>query len=442
LNRFRKPKISTAEKAVEVVKSYDDVVLANFCGEPRLLPMALMNRVHELTGVRIFHFQPFGPFQEKYVEPGTEKHIRCATAFCGRSKYVAQLIREGRADFYPVTFGNIPRLLREGDFKSNVFLLTVSPPDRNGYCSLGVSVDYAYGVLERPPRTVIAEVNPNMPKTHGRSAIHISQIDYLVEVDQPLYELEQSLITDVEARIGQNVAALVEDGATVQIGYGAVSEGVVHFLKGKKDLGIHTEMVPEGLKDLVAEGVVTNTEKRIHKGKIVCTFHGGTRSLYDWLDDNPLIEMQPVDYTNDPRVIAMNNKMVAINGALQVDLFGNIYSDLLGLQEQYTGAGGQLDFALGCAMAPDAKFVTVLASTTTGGEFSRIVAHPTLERSNPVAPQMPTVPRYYADYVVTEYGVAHLKGKTNTERAKALIQVAHPKFQGVLQQQAKKLGLL
>ena len=442
MNKPSKPKIVTAEKAVQAIKSHDDVVLANFCGEPRFLPTALMNRGRELVGVRLFHFAPFGPFPDKYLGPGMEKHIRCATAFCGRSKAVRQLLTEGRADFYPVTFGNTPRLLREGDFKSDVFMLTVSPPDRNGYCSLGVSVDYAWGALDRPPRVVIAEVNPNMPRTHGRSFIHVSQIDYIVEVTQPLYELPQSPITDVEAKIGRHVAALVEDCATVQIGYGGVSEAVVHFLKGKKDLGIHTEMVPEGLRELMAVGAVTNAKKSIHKGKVVCTFHGGTKKLYEWLDDNPLIEMQPVDYTNNPKIIALNNKVVAINAALQVDLFGNIYSDLFGLKDQYTGSGGQLDFALGCAIAPDAKFVTVLPSTTSDEKFSRIVTHPTLEMNNPLASQIPTIPRYYADYVVTEYGVAHLKGKPNTERAKALIQIAHPNFQGILQQQAKELGLL
>ena len=435
------PRIVTAEEAVQAIKSHDDVVLANFCGEPRLLPMALMNRAHELLGVRIFHFAAFGPFQDKYLEPGIEKHIRCATAFCGRRKSVRQLLSEGRADFYPVTFGNTPRLLREGDFRSDALLLTVSPPDRDGHCSLGVSVDYAQGALERPPRVVIAEVNPNMPKTHGRSFIHVSQIDYIVEVDQPLYELEQSPITEVEAKIGQHAAALVEDCSTLQIGYGGVSEAVVHFLKDKKNLGIHTEMVPEGLRELVAAGAVTNTKKSIHQGKIVCTFHGGTTTLYKWLNDNPLIEMQPVDYTNDPKVIAMNSRMVAINAALQVDLFGNIYSDLLGLEDQYTGSGGQLDFALGCVVAPEAKFVTVLPSTTHDEKCSRIVTHPTLETNNPRAPQIPTVARYYADYVVTEFGVAHLKGKPNSERAKALIQIAHPNFQGVLQQQAKELAL-
>ena len=442
MNKPSRPKTVTAEKAVQAIKSHDDVVLANFCGQPRFLPMALMNRSRELEGVRLFHFAPFGPFTDRYLEPGMEKHIRCATAFSGRSKAVRQLLTEGRADFYPVTFGNTPRLLREGDFKSDVFMLTVSPPDRNGYCSLGVSVDYAWGALDRPPRVVIAEVNPNMPRTHGRSFIHVSQIDYIVEVTQPIYEIPQSPITDVEAKIGQYVAELVEDCATVQIGYGAVSEVVVHFLKGKKNLGIHTEMVPEGLRELMAVGAVTNAKKSIHKGKVVCAFHGGTKKLYEWLDDNPLIEMQPVDYTNNPNIIALNNKVVAINAALQVDLFGNIYSDLFGLRDQYTGSGGQLDFALGCAIAPDAKFVTVLPSTTSAEKFSRIVAHPTLEMNNQLAPQIPTIPRYYADYVVTEYGVAHLKGKPNTERAKALIQTAHPNFQGILQQQAKELGLL
>ena len=436
------PKVVTAEKAVEAIKSHDDVVLANFCGEPRLLPMALMNRAHELLGVRIFHYAAFGPFQDRYLEPGMEKHIRCATAFCGRRKSVRQLLSEGRADFYPVTFGNTPQLLREGDFRSDVLLLTVSPPDRDGYCSLGVSVDYAHGAIERPPRVVIAEVNPNMPKTHGRSFIHVSKIDYIIEVDQPLYELEQSPITEIQVRIGQYVAALVEDCSTLQIGYGGVSEAVVHFLKDKKNLGIHTEMVPEGLRELVATGAITNARKSIHQGKIVCTFHGGTTKLYEWLNDNPLIEMQAVDYTNDPKIIAMNSRMVAINAALQVDLFGNIYSDLLGLEDQYTGAGGQLDFAVGCVIAPNAKFVTVLPSTTSDEMSSRIVTHPTLETENPRAPQIPTIPRYYADYVVTEYGIAHLKGKPNTERAKALIQIAHPNFKGILQQQAKELALL
>ena len=436
------PKVVTAEEAVKAIKSNDDVVLSNFCSEPIRLPMALMNRAEELTGVRLYHMAIHGPFQEKYLEPGMEKHVRCVTTLSGRSKAVRQLIAEGRADFYSVTFAGVPRLLREGDFKSDVFMATLAPPDDYGYCNLGINVDYAWGVLERPPRVIIAEFNPHMPRTQGRTALHISEIDYVVEVNEPLFELKQIAITDVETRVGQNVASLVEDGSTLQIGYGGLSEACIYFLKEKKDLGLHTEMVPDGARELIELGVINNNKKSIHKGQITCAFNGGTKKLYDWLDNNPLIEMHPVDYTNDPRVIAMNNKIVAINAALQVDLFGNIYADVLGLQDQYSGAGGQLDFAMGCAIAPDAKFITVLPSTTANDKFSRIVAHPSLEKENSLASQLPTVTRYYADYVITEFGIAHLKGKSNNERAKALIGIAHPNHRGTLQQQAKQLGLL
>ncbi len=436
------PKVVTPAQAVEAIKSNDDIVLANFCGEPRYLPNALMDRSAELTGVRMFHMAVRGPFQERYLEPGMEKHVRCATPLCGRSKSLRQLLKEGRADFYAVTFANVPRLLRDGDFKSDVFMLTVSPPDKQGYCSLGVSVDYAWGALERPPRVIIAEINPNMPRTQGRTFIHLSQIDYAVEVNEPLFELEQFPITDIEKKIGGYVAELIEDGSTLQVGYGGVSESVLYFLKDKHDLGIHTEIVPEGIKDLIECGAVTNARKSIHQGKVLCTFHGGTKNLYDWLDNNPLFEMQPVDYTNDPKVIVLNRKLVAINAALQVDLYGNIYADVLGLQDQYTGAGGQLDFAIGCAIAEDAKFITVLPATTGNDTFSRIVTHPSLETRNTHSSQIPTVPRYYADYVVTEYGIAQLKGKSNSARARSLIEIAHPNFRSELRKEAKQLGLL
>ena len=436
------PKFVTPERAVEVVKSNDDVVLANLCGEPRYLPAALMDRASELRNVRLFHMASQGSFHERYLEPGMAEHIRCATPFCGRSSAVRQMISQGQGDFFPVTFAGVPRLLREGDFKCNVFMLTVSPPDNNGYCSLGVSVDYAWGAIERPANVIIAEINPRMPRTQGRTALHVSRINYAIEVDEPLAELPQSRITDVERKIGGYVADLVQDGATLQVGYGGVSESVVYFLQEKKDLGIHTEMVPEGIRFLFAAGAVNNSRKSVHKGKAVCTFQGGTARLYDWLNDNPLFEMQPVDYTNDPQVIAANRRLVAINTALQVDLYGNVYADMLGLHDQYTGAGGQLDFAIGCSLAQDAQFVNVLSSTTGSGTISRIVAHPVLETSNALASQVPTVPRYYSDYVVTEYGVARLKGKSNRERARALISVAHPDFRETLTRQAHSLGLL
>ncbi|MBI2858287.1 MAG: acetyl-CoA hydrolase/transferase family protein [Chloroflexi bacterium] len=438
----KKPRFVSAHTAVEAVRSNDDVVLANFCGEPHRLPTALMDRASELTGVRLFHFTVHGPFQERYLEPGMEKHVRCATAFCGRSKAVRECVRSGRADFYPVTFGKVPHLLREGDFRSDVLMITVSPPDAAGYCSLGVSVDYAWAALERPARVVIAEVNRNMPRTQGRSFVHLSRFDSLVEVDEPIWEMPQPPMTDVETKIGEHIASLVDDGSTLQTGYGALSEAVIRALKHKKDLGVHTEMVPDGMMDLVASGAVTNARKSLHRGKIVCTFQAGSRKLYQWLHENPLIEMQPVDYTNDPEVIARNSKMVAINTALQVDLFGNIYADMFGLNDQYTGSGGQPDFAVGCSLAPDAKFITVMPSTTNDGKFSRIVAHPTLEKGNAQASQMPTITRYYADCVVTEFGIAHLKEKSNSERAKALIQIANPAFRDTLKRQAKEMGLV
>jgi 4-hydroxybutyrate CoA-transferase len=436
------PKTVTAEKAVQAIRSNDDVVLANFCSEPRYLPMALMERAKELNNVRLFHMSVQGSFVNKYLEKEMEHHIRCATPFCGRNKIVRQAISEGKADYYPTSFSRIPDILRKGNFKSDVFMLTISPPDSDGYCNLGISVDYAWGVIERPARTIIAEMNPYMPRTQGRTKIHISKIDYIVEVNEPLYELPQSQITDIEKHIGGYVSELVDDGATLQIGYGGMSESVIYFLKDKHNLGIHTEMVPEGLKELILCGAVNNSQKSIHKGKIICTFNAGTKSLYSWLDNNPLIEMYPVDYTNNPQIIAANNHLIAINTALQVDLYGNIYADMLGLGDQYSGVGGQLDFALGCAMSTDAKFINVLPSTSNSGKISRIVTHPSIENINIMASQIPTVPRFCSDYVVTEYGITQLKGKTNRERANGLINIAHPDYRDILRTQAHRLGLI
>lgn len=439
---MRLPKSGSAEEAVKLIRSGDEVTLATFSGVPRYLPNALMERAQELKGVRIFHMTPFvSNVEKKLLEPGMEKHIRCLTPFCGRRESVRRLVKEGRADFYSISFAQYPEMLRTGDFKCDVFMLTVTPPDRFGYCSMGVSVDIAWGALERPARLVLAEINPNMPRTHGRTFIHESRIDYAVEVNDPIFEMGQSEITDAEKKIGQYVADIVEDGATLQIGYGGVSEAAIRFLDSKKDLGVHTEMVPEGMRTLVESGVINNSKKSIHRDKIVCTFHGGTRQLFDWLDDNPLIEMHGVDYVNDPNVIAKNYKMTAINAALQVDLFGNVYADVLGVNDQYTGSGGQLDYVKGCAISPGAKFINTLPSISTNQEWSRIVSHPTMTE-NAIAPQMPLFSRYFADYIVTEYGVAQLKGKSNRQKAESLIAIAHPKFRGMLQEQAETLGLL
>lgn len=431
-------KLVDPEKAIKAVKSGDRIVLSNLCSEPHLLPALLMERAWELENVKLFHLRPFGKYAEKYLEPGMEKHVKCVTAFAGGVPSIIRLIREGRADFYPIPLSKIPWLFREGPYRPDVFMVTVSPPDRYGYCSLGVSVDYARVALEEA-KIVIAEVNEHMPRTLGDTLVHVSQIDYFVEVSEPLYEMPTT-ITKTEEKIGERVVELVEDGATIQIGYGGVSEAITSFLKEKKDLGMHSEMMPEGAITLVEEGALTGERKTIHKRKIVCTFNAGTRRLYSWIDENPMIEMHPVDYTNDSRVIAMNHKMTAINTALQVDLYGNIYSDVLGL-DQYSGGGGQPDFVLGALLCPNGKSIIVLPSTAAGGKVSRIVVHPVLSE-NVRAPLIPTVTRFYADYVVTEWGVASLRGKSLRERAEALIEIAHPDFKDELWEKARKIGLV
>jgi 4-hydroxybutyrate CoA-transferase len=398
-----------------------------------------MDRARELRDVRLFHLRPFGDFILRYLEPGMEEHVKCATAFTGGVHPINQLIREGRADFYPIPLSRLPWLFRSGAFKPDVFIATTSPPDSQGICSLGVSVDYARAAIETA-KIFVAEINENMPRTYGDSLVNITQIDCMVDSKDPIYELPAAKITNLEKRLAENVASIVEDEATIQIGFGAVSESITPFLKEKRNLGMHSEMFPENAIDLVEEGALTCNRKSIDHGKIVCSFSAGTKRLYDWLNNNPMMKMKPVDYVNDSRIIAMNHKMTVINTALQADLYGNVYSDMLGF-DQYSGAGGQPDFILGATMSPDGRSIVVLPSTTSNGEISRVVAHPDLAE-NPRAPAIPTVTRFHADYIVTEHGVASLRGKTVRERARALVEIAHPEFQGKLWEKGKKLNLL
>ncbi len=431
-------KLSSPEEAVRAIKSGDRIVLANLCAEPHLMPRLLMDRAHELDGVRLFHCRPFGSFVERCLEPGMEEHLRCVTVFAGGVRNLLQLIKDGRADFYPIPLSRIPWLFRAGPYRPDVFITTLSPPDEQGYCSLGVSVDYARAALETAG-VVIGEMNESMPRTSGDSLVHTSQIDYMVRVAESIYEMPSAEITSDERKLGEQVAGLVEDEATIQIGFGSVSEAVTSFLKEKKDLGMHTEMLPESAMTLIEEGALTGGKKTIHQGKIVCTFCAGTKRLYDWLNENPQIEMRTVDYTNDSRIIALNNKMTSINTALQVDLYGNIYSDSLGF-DLYSGAGGQPDFMFGTQLCPNGKSIIVLLSTASKGSISRIVVHPKMSE-NPRAPSMPTVTRFHSDYVVTEWGVASLRNLTVRERAQALIEIAHPDFRDELRRDAKKVGL-
>ena len=429
---------SSPEKVAGTIKSNSNIVLANLCAEPHIFPTLLMDRAKGLHSVKLFHMRPCGEFVERYLEPGMEEHVKCATAFTGGVKAIIRLIKEGRADFYPIPLSKAPWLLRSGYFRPDVFAATVSPPDEEGNCSLGVSVDYGRAALETAA-VVIAEVNSNMPRTFGDTKIHVDQIDYFIESQEPLYELPQPNITNLEERLAENVISLVPDEATIQIGYGAISESIMPFLNEKKNLGLHSEMLPESAMSLIDNGVINGAYKSLRQGKAVTAFAAGTKRLYDWLRENQNVELSPLDYTNDPRIIAANHKMTAINTALQVDLYGNIYSDMLGF-DQYSGAGGQPDFVAGSQLCPDGTSIIVLPSTAVAGKKSRIVAHPSVS-SNPQAPAIATISRFYADYVVTELGIASLRGKTTKERAKALLEIAHPDLVDDLWKEGRRLNL-
>ena len=428
---------SSPEKTIKIIESNQRIALANLCAEPRIFPELLMNRARELSNVKLFHMRPCGEFVQRYLEPGMEEHVKCSTAFTGGVKPIVQLIKEGRADFYPIPLSKAPWLLRHV-VRPDVFVATISPPDEKGNCSLGISVDYGLAAFQTA-NVVIAEVNSNMPRTGGDAIIQADQIDYFIESDDPIYELPPPAITNLEKRLAENVTNLVQDGATIQVGYGAISESITPFLAEKKDLGLHSEMFPESAMTLVNNGALTGARKNLNKGKAVCAFAAGTRKLYEWLNGYANIKLKPLDYTNDPTIIAANSKMTAINTALQVDLYGNTYSDMLGF-DQYSGAGGQPDFVIGAQLCPEGTSIIVLPSTAHEGKLSRIVSHPSIS-PNQQAPAIPTVSRFHADYIVTEQGTASLRDKTVRERAKAILGVAHPDFVDDLWRQGRKLNL-
>lgn len=415
----------TAAEAVRAVRSGDTIMVANACGEPRTVMEALAERATELHGVRTAAILVLG--RPSYLRPEIADNIRHVSLFCSTGTRIA--VNEGWADFMPCFFSQVPSIIGT-HIPADVAFVSVSPPDEAGYCSLGVSVDYSLRATQ-VCRTVIAEVNPSMPRLFGDCMVHVSDIDYLVEVDRPIPEVPPSPPTDEERRTGELAAALIEDGATLQIGIGAMPEVVCSRLRDRKDLGVHSEMISDAVMDLVCEGVITNARKTLHPGKIVATFIMGSRRLYDWLDRNPLVEMHPVSYTNNPAVISQNRKMVAVNAALEVDLLGQVCSDTLG-QDQYSGVGGQVDFVRGARLSEGGKAIIVLTSTARNGTISRIV--PVLKHGAVV-----TTSRNDVDYVVTEYGAAQLHGKTVRGRMQALIDIAHPDFREGLEREAYAL---
>lgn len=411
----------TAQEAVTRISSGNRVATPNAAGAPGHLLEALVNRKDELRDVEIVHMVPLG--KTFYAEPGMEKHFCHNSLFAGAS--TRDTIMAGHGDYTPCFFHKIPELF-ETTLPLDAAFIHVSPPDDHGYMSLGVSVDYSKRAAGTA-KLVIAQVNKYMPRTLGDSFVHVSDIDCIVEFDQPVIELPPPVITDVEKQIGENCARLIQDGDTLQLGIGAIPDAVLLFLKDKKDLGIHSEMFSDGVVELVEAGVINNRMKTLHKGKSIATFLMGSRRLYDYVHDNPAVEMYPVDYVNDPVMIARNDNLVSINSCVQVDFLGQVVSDTVE-PKQISGVGGQVDFVRGAAMSRGGRSVIAMPSTKRKGTLSSIV--PFIDEWAAV-----TTSRNDISYIVTEYGIADLKGRTARDRARQLIEIAHPEFREELKKE-------
>jgi 4-hydroxybutyrate CoA-transferase len=410
-----KQKKTDLRTAVEKsVKSGDQVVLGHCAGVPVELTNEMVAQGGRLKDVRVFHMVPLHDCS--YCEPKWEGTFRHTTIFAGGPTRNA--INEGRGDFIPCFFSELPGCFRNGLIDCDVAFIMVSPPDEHGFMSYSISVDYTMQAAQSA-RVVVAEVNPKMPRTFG-SFIHVSEIDYLVETDYEPIEIPLPKIGPVEQKIGAYIADLVPDRANLQLGIGAIPDAVLQFLTEKKDLGIHSEMFSDGVVDLYEMGVVTNKYNNLNPDKFVATFLMGTRRLYQFAHNNPAIVMKPVDYTNSVLVAGRLNNLISINSALEVDLYGQVCADMIG-PNQFTAVGGQVDFVRSAMQSEGGKSIIAFPSTGKGGTISRIKA-----RLNEGA--CVTTSRHDVDYIVTEYGVAHLKGRSNTERAEALISIAHPDF--------------
>ena len=421
--------LTCAEEAVQEIRSGMRVFLTGNCSVPQVALAALVARTPALENVEVIQVLSIG--DTAYVSEEMAGHLRVNTLFI--SDNVRQAVNDGRADFTPTHLSEIPRLFASGVLPIDIALIQVSPPDDHGFCSFGVEVGVTKTAAQNA-KIIIAEVNPQMPRTLGDAFIHISKIDYMIPVDYLLPEVSMGKPTELSKQIGQHVAVLIDDGSTLQLGIGAIPDGVLCYLRDKRDLGIHSEMFSDGVVDLYEAGVITNDKKTLHAGKMVAGFLLGTQRLYDFVDNNPVVEMHPTEYVNDSYIIAQNDKMVAINSAIEVDLTGQICADSIGTR-LYSGTGGQLDFIRGAARSKGGKPIIALPSMTvasSGNHFSRIV--PTLK---PGAGVVTT--RNDVHYVVTEYGVADLYGKSIRQRARALIAIAHPEMQEELECAAGRL---
>jgi 4-hydroxybutyrate CoA-transferase len=408
-------KLMTPAEALSCVQSKMRVYIQPGCAEPETLVEALYKRAPFVHDVEVVHLLTVG--RADYVAPEMAGHFRHNAFFIGPN--VREAINEGRADYTPIYLSEMEELFESGAMPLDVALIQVSPPDAHGFCSFGVGVDTTL-TAAKCARFVVAQVNDQMPRTYGDSFIHINDIDAIVESSRPLCQMASSKITDLHVAIGRNVSGLIEDGSVLQTGIGGISNAVLAFLMDRKDLGVHTETVSDGVIPLIEAGVVTGARKNFKPRKIILAFVLGTKKLFDYVDDNPIFEFHPNAYTNDPLLVARNDNMVAINSALQIDITGQVCSDSIGTYF-YSGIGGQVDFLRGAAHSKGGKPIIALPSTAKNGEISRIVS--VLDPGAGVVTS-----RGLVRYVVTEFGVAYLHGKSIRERAKALIEIAHPKF--------------
>lgn len=415
-------KLVSAEEAVKFINTGDHVFIQSVAAAPQTLIKAMTARANELRNIEIYHLHTEG--EAEYIKPEYKNTFHTNAFFIGAN--VRKAVASGEADFIPCFLSEVPLLMRREIIPIEVALIHVSPPDKHGYCSLGTSVDVSLAGVQMA-ETVIAQINPNMPRTHGDGVLHIDEIDYGVEVTDEIPELPEMEPTPEELAIGEHCAELVEDGATLQMGIGAIPNAVLKALTNHRDLGVHTEMFSDGLIQLLEKGIVNGKNKRVHPKKVVASFVMGTRKLYDFIDDNPEIAMLDVAYVNDPHVIRRNPKVTAINSAIEVDLTGQVCADSIGAR-MYSGVGGQMDFIRGASLSEGGKPIIALPSTTAKGE-SKIV-HFLKEGGGVVTT------RANMHYVVTEYGVANLYGKTLRQRAKELIRIAHPNHREELQKQA------
>ncbi|KEZ91810.1 acetyl-CoA hydrolase/transferase family protein [Lacrimispora celerecrescens] len=420
-------KLKTPEEAVKEIHSGDTVLIAHAASEPGILVNAMVDYAvrQDLRNIRIVQQHDLGPC--KYLGPGMERHFSFNNLFVGPAS--RNHIAAGKGDYTPCFFYQIPDYVVNVE-PADVFLVTLSPPDEHGFCSYGISCDFAKEVGQNPKTRVIGSVNPNMPRVMGDNFIHVSRLAVIVESNEPVLEHGNSVIGETEASIGRHIASLVRDGDCLQLGIGAIPDAVLRCLDDKKDLGIHSEMVSDGVVDLYEKGVITGKRKNIDKGKMVVTFMLGTRRLYDFVNDNPAVSLMPVSYVNDPFIISQNDNVVSINSALQIDLMGQVCAEAIGLK-QYSAVGGQVDFVRGAAASKGGRSIIAFPSVTKGGSVSKIV--PFLSEGAAV-----TTSRNDVDYIVTEQGIARMKGKTLRERARALVKIAHPDFQEGLKEEFER----